>query len=90
MSEVTQDLVDALDQAAEQVETGAIEQLIILGVGPGPDGLLFKLAGTLDERNALIAVGAMDLVKRKLFDLQQAIDAEMIAATLGADEHMAQ
>jgi hypothetical protein len=32
----------------------------------------------------------MDLVKRKLFDLQQAIDAEMIAATLGADEHMAQ
>ncbi len=77
-SEDMQEMLDSLMEAHEQVATGKVSQFILLGMGPGEEEPLFHLAGNWNERDTLATIGLMGLAQRRLYDLLQAIDAEMI------------
>ncbi len=87
MNQETQDeMLQALQDATEQVKAGSLSQLMVLGVGPASEDVLFRLEGDMDERTTMATIGYLELVKRKFFDLLEAVDAELIDRALDADE----
>ena len=79
--------VDEALEVCEQIAAGKVMHFILVGMGTEGEEPLFRLAGDWDERGALATVGLMDLAKHRIFDLLQAIDADLIDMALDADEN---